>query len=110
MALDLYAGIPVTDHQAAPAWYQRLFGSPPVYGDGETEAVRESAGHRGVFVEVCPERAGRAMSTMFVDDSEAGVAGCGIAPAGRGACPGGVREAVFRGPEGAGFPFGGAAL
>ncbi|MES0832937.1 VOC family protein [Nocardiopsis tropica] len=101
MALDLYAGIPVTDHQAAPAWYERLFGSPPVYGDGETEAVRESAGRRRVFVEVCPERAGRAMSTVFVDDPEAGVAG---------ACPGGVREAVFRGPEGAGFPFGGAAL
>ncbi|XKK39475.1 hypothetical protein HFP72_00170 [Nocardiopsis sp. ARC36] len=49
------------------------------------------------------------MSTVFVDDSEAGGAGVGIASAGRGACPVGVREAVFRGPEGAGFPFGGAS-
>jgi hypothetical protein len=36
---DLYAAIPVPDHQAAPAWCERLFGSPPVYVAGETQAV-----------------------------------------------------------------------
>jgi hypothetical protein len=39
MAPDLYAAVPVTDHQAAPAWYERLFGSPPVCAAGGTEAV-----------------------------------------------------------------------
>jgi catechol 2,3-dioxygenase-like lactoylglutathione lyase family enzyme len=31
MAVDLFAGIPVTDYQAALAWYQRLLGSEPAF-------------------------------------------------------------------------------
>ncbi|WP_433701483.1 hypothetical protein [Nocardiopsis sp. CA-288880] len=47
MALDLYAGVPATDRQAAPARRGRLFGSPPPYGAGETEAVlRDPQGDR----------------------------------------------------------------
>jgi hypothetical protein len=29
MALDLFAGIPVTDYAAALPWYERLFGLTP---------------------------------------------------------------------------------
>jgi hypothetical protein len=29
MAVDLFAGIPISDYQAALAWYERLLGSPP---------------------------------------------------------------------------------
>ena len=44
MALDLYAGIPVSDYPSALAWYERLLGSPPRFVAGATEAVWELAG------------------------------------------------------------------
>ena len=68
MALDLYAGIPVSDYAAALEWYERLLGFPPTFVAGDTEAVWELAEHRSVFIEQCPEHAGHAMHTIFVDD------------------------------------------
>jgi catechol 2,3-dioxygenase-like lactoylglutathione lyase family enzyme len=46
MAIDLYAGIPVSDYAAALAWYQRLLGSPPTFVVSDTEALWELAEHR----------------------------------------------------------------
>jgi len=48
MAVDLYAGIPVDDYPAAPAWYAKPFGSPPTFVASDTEAVWELAEHRSV--------------------------------------------------------------
>jgi hypothetical protein len=71
MAIDLYAGIPVTDYTAALAWYQRLLGSPPTFVASDTEAVWELAEHRSVVIEQRPEHAGHALHTIFVDDLDA---------------------------------------
>jgi len=71
MAVDLYAGIPVSDYAPALAWYQRLLGSPPTFVASDTEAVWELAEHRSLVIEQLPEHAGHAMHVVFVDDFDA---------------------------------------
>ncbi|MGI5472938.1 VOC family protein [Streptomyces sp. CA-132043] len=83
MAVDLFAGIPVSDYAAALAWYERLLGAPPAFLPNDSEAVWELAEHRYVYVEHRPGHAGHAMHTLFVDDLDARVAGI----AGRGWSP-----------------------
>jgi predicted enzyme related to lactoylglutathione lyase len=111
--MDLFAGIPVSDHAAARAWYARLFGSPPSFVPTATEAVWELAEHRYVFIEQRPEHAGHARHLVFVDDLEALVAQIaerGLAPAEREAYANGARKAAYRDPDGNEFGFGGAPV
>jgi predicted enzyme related to lactoylglutathione lyase len=113
MALDLYAGIPVTEYAAALKWYERLLGSPPTFVASDTEAVWELAEHRSVFIEQRPERAGHAMHTIFVDDLDALVAQIaerGLDPAERETYSNGVCKATYRDPDGNEIGFGGAPL
>ncbi len=113
MAVDLYAGIPVGDFDAALAWYEQLFGAPPAFVAGDSEAVWELAAHRSVAIELRPERAGNAICTVFVDDFEERleqIADRGITPATRETYPNGVRHATYRDPEGNEISFGGAPL
>src|SRR4051812_42947578 len=49
-------------------WYERLLGAGPSFLPNDVEAVWELAEHRYVYVELLPERAGRAMHSLFVDD------------------------------------------
>ena len=110
MAVDLFAGIPVSDHERSLAWYERLLGSPPAFLPNDVEAVWELAEHRYVFTEVRPEHAGHAMHTLFVDDLDvrvAAAAGRGIEPAVRETYANGVRKVTFRDPDGNEIGFGG---
>ena len=112
MAIDLFAGIPVSDQGRAVAWYGRLLGSEPSFLPNATEAVWELAEHRWVFIEVRPEHAGHAMHTVFVDDLDAmlaAVAARGIQPAEQETYANGVRKVTFRDPDGNEIGFGGAA-
>ncbi|GKQ40534.1 VOC family protein [Streptomyces sp. A012304] len=113
MALDLFAGIPVSDYPTALDWYERLLGSPPTFVVSDTEAVWELAEHRSVFIEHRPGRAGQALHTVFVDDFDsrvAEIAGRGLEPTQRETYPNGVRKAVYRDPDGNEIGFGGAPL
>jgi hypothetical protein len=113
MALDLFAGIPVTEYAAALKWYERLLGSPPAFLPNDTEAVWELAEHRYVFIEQRPERAGHALHTIFVDDLDAIVAQIterGLDPAERETYSNGVRKITYRDPDGNEIGFGGAPL
>jgi predicted enzyme related to lactoylglutathione lyase len=113
MALDLFAGIPVTEYAVALKWYERLLGSPPAFLPNDTEAVWELAEHRYVFIEQRPERAGHALHTIFVDDLDAIVAQIterGIDPAERETYSNGVRKTTYRDPDGNEIGFGGAPL
>ena len=113
MAVDLFAGIPVSDYQRALDWYERLLGSDPSFFPNETEAVWELADHRFVFIEVRPEHAGHAMHTVFVDDLDARVEEIterGIESAERETYSNGVRKVTFRDPDGNEIGFGGAPL
>ena len=111
MALDLYAGIPVNDMPAALAWYEKLFGSPPTFIAGDTEAVWDLAEHRAVFIELAPAHAGHARHSIFVDDLDTTVAGIGargLEPVKRETYGNGVRKAAFADPDGNEVGFGGA--
>lgn len=111
MPLDLFTGIPVADSRSAPAWYVRLFGSPPAFVASDIEAVWELTAHRSVAVELLPEHAGHAMHTVFVDDFDAlvgRIAGRGLESVKRETYDNGVRKAVDRDPGGNEIVFGGA--
>ncbi len=94
MALDLFAGIPVSDYEAAKPWYERLLGGKPSFIPLATEAVWELAEHRFPYINEDAERAGRAIHTVFVEDLDARVADIssrGIEPEERITHPGKAR-------------------
>jgi catechol 2,3-dioxygenase-like lactoylglutathione lyase family enzyme len=111
VALDLFAGISVSDYQRALTWYERLLGSPPSFVAHATEAVWELAEHRFVFIEEQAEEAGHAQHTVLVDDLDAlveQIADRGIDPAERETYSNGVRKVTYRDPDGNEIGFGGA--
>jgi len=111
MALDLFAGIPVSDYAVALAWYERLLGSSPAFFPNETEAVWELAEHRYIYIVLRPEQAGSALHTVLVGDLDArvaGIAGRGLEPTRRETYQGGMRKITYRDPDGNEFGFGGA--
>jgi hypothetical protein len=113
MALDLFAGIPVSEYAAAVEWYERLLGSPPSFLPNDIEAVWELAEHRYVYIEQLPEHAGHAQHTIFVDDLDPRVAAIterGIEPVTRETYSNGVRKITYRDPYGNEIGFGGAPL
>lgn len=113
MALDLFAGIPVTDYAAALPWYEKLLGGPPSFFPHETEAVWEVAEHRSVYIVQLPERAGNAVLTLFVDDLDARVgqiAERGLEPSQRETYGNGVRKLTYRDADGNEIGFGGAPV
>lgn len=110
MALDLFAGIPVTDYAAALPWYERFFGGPPSFLPNDVEAVWEVAEHRYVYIVQDPGRAGNALVMSFVGDlgdRVAGLAERGVEPAERETYGNGVTKVVYRDPEGNELAFGG---
>jgi len=110
MALDLFAGIPVTDYAAALPWYERFFGAHPSFLPNDTEAVWEMAGHRYVYIVQDPERAGNALVLSFVGDLEdrvAAIARQGIEPAQREMYDNGVTKVTYRDADGNEISFGG---
>ena len=110
MALDLFAGIPVSDFAAAKPWYERLLGGEPSFLPHETEAAWQLAPHRFVFIVEDAERAGSAIPTMMVEDLDrlvAEIANRGIEPAARETYGSGARKAIYRDADGNEIGFGG---
>lgn len=113
MALELFAGILVTDYTAALAWYEGLFGSRPAFFPTDTEAVWELAEHRCVYIVQRSEHAGHAMHTILIDDLDTHVtevASRGLEPTNRETYANGVRKITYHDPDGNEFGFGGVAL
>lgn len=112
MALDLFAGIPVSDYEAARPWYERLLGSGPSFTPHATEAVWELAEHCYLYIDEDRKRAGHAVHTVFVEDLDARVAEMasrGIEPHERVGYPGKARKVIYRDADGNEIGFGGAA-
>ena len=110
MSLHLFAGIRVSDYEAARSWYERLLGAEPSFLPHATEAVWELAEHRFLFINEDAELAGRALHTIFVDDLDARVADIaarGIDPDERVTYPGKARKAIYRDADGNEVSFGG---
>ena len=101
--VDLFAGLLVSDHGRARAWYERFFGSPPSFSPHDTESVWELNEHGFAYILEDPERAGQSAITLFADDLEAmvdGLAGRGIEPAKRETYSNGVRKVTYRDADG----------
>jgi catechol 2,3-dioxygenase-like lactoylglutathione lyase family enzyme len=110
--LDLFAGIRVSDYEAAKGWYERLLGAEPSFIAHATEAVWELAEHRYLFIVEDVEGVGQALHTVFVDDLDAvvdDIASRGIEPEERVTYPGKARKAIYRDADGNEIGFGGAA-
>src|SRR5687768_14688088 len=103
MAIDLFAGLPVSDYERAVAWYAQLLGGPPAFAPDPTEAVWEVAEHRFLYIDVRPDDAGHGIVTVFLEDFDARVAAIserGLEPATRETYGNGVRKATYRDPDG----------
>jgi catechol 2,3-dioxygenase-like lactoylglutathione lyase family enzyme len=87
----LFAGIPVSDYDAAVAWYERLLGRPPDRLPTDGEAMWHVRDGGSIYVVVDAARAGRALVTVAVDD-------LGDLPSQPG--PGGMATAVLDDPDG----------
>ncbi len=110
MALDLFAGIPVTDYAVALPWYEQFFGGPPSFLPNDTEAVWEVAEHRYIYIVQDPGRAGNALVLSFVDDLDervAQIARRGIKPARRETYDSGATKVTYRDADGNEISFGG---
>jgi hypothetical protein len=110
MALDLFAGIPVTDYAAALPWYEQFFGGQPSFLPNDTEAVWEVAEHRFIYIVQEPERAGNALVLSFVDDLDdrvVTIAGRGIEPAKRETYDSGATKVIYQDADGNQISFGG---
>jgi hypothetical protein len=113
VTLDLFAGLVVTDHDAAVGWYEQLLGGPPTFEAHPKESVWEVAEHRYLYVEEVPDRAGHCEVTLFVGDLDerlAAIADRGLQPESLETYDNGVRKATFRDPDGNEIGFGGAPL
>jgi catechol 2,3-dioxygenase-like lactoylglutathione lyase family enzyme len=83
MAVRVFAGIPVRDYDSALEWYKRLLGAEPAFYPTDIEAVWQLAEDRYVYIIQDPDRAGGAVSMIWVDDPVAEVArisGQGLEP------------------------------
>ena len=110
MALDLFAGIPVTNYATALPWYEQFFGGKPSFLPNDIEAVWEVAEHGYLYIVQDPNRAGHALVLLFVEDLDSRVAEIarrGIEPAKRETLENGVRKAIYRDAEGNEISFGG---
>ena len=113
MAVDVFAGVPVSDYPRAVTWFERLLGTPATFEAHETECVWTLSDHGHVYVELRAEYAGHAMVTVFLDDLEGFVqaaAGRGIHPERRETYGNGVRKVTFRDPDGNELGFGGPPI
>ena len=109
MAVDLFAGVGVTDFDRAVTWFESLLGEPAAFVATDTEWVWTVAEHGWIYVVLQPERAGHGMLTVFLDDLDSFVesaAGRGIEP-GRETYENGVRKMVYLDPDGNEIGFGG---
>ena len=108
----LFAGIPVRDFASARAHYEQLLGAEPSMLPHDTEAVWEVGEQRFVYVVEDPDRAGRALVMLWVDDLEAELARLvagGFEPVADVTYDGSTRKVTFRDADGNELSFGGEA-
>jgi len=100
---ELFAGIPVSDFDAALDWYRRLFGSDPSFFPNAKEAVWAVGDHRWIYIIVEPERAGGSIQTIMCDDLEpviAGISNRGLEYNEEEFPAEGVRKVMYHDPDG----------
>lgn len=103
MEIDVFAGIAVTDLARSREWYDALLGDVETFVPNDTEQVWTLGVGRHVYVEVDPERAGRSVCTLFVEDLDGFLIAAterGLRPESEETYDNGVRKTIFRDPDG----------
>jgi len=106
---EVFAGIPTADLEVARVWYERLLGRPPDMIPNDNEATWQLTGSGWIYLVGDPERAGRALVTVLVDDLErfvADVATRGVDLGAIDTLPGVVRTSAIVDPDGNRVTFG----
>jgi catechol 2,3-dioxygenase-like lactoylglutathione lyase family enzyme len=71
----LFAGVAITDLEAARLWYERLFGGPADIVPNENELMWRAAADAGwLYIVVDEPRAGKALAALAVADLNAELA------------------------------------
>ena len=70
----LFAGLLVSDIDAATEWYATFFGAPPAFRPNDCESVWQVVPTGSVYIKADPERAGHGVLTIAVPDLEIEVA------------------------------------
>ena len=105
---DLFAGLLVSDREAAVRWWSAALGADPVMFPNDTEAVWEVGEHRYVYVDadLGERQPGHADVTLFLDESDdldervRAMAGRGVEPTLDETYDNGVRKVTFTDPDG----------
>ena len=97
----VFAGLPVSEYDAAVAWYEQLLGKPPDMLPTDGEAMWHLREGASLYVVVDPERAGGGHAALAVDalGSLPGEPGPGGMPTAVLADPDGNRLTVFEDPS-----------
>jgi predicted enzyme related to lactoylglutathione lyase len=106
---EVFAGLPVEDLHASVEWYGRLLGREPDFYPNDNEAVWDLGGRGWIYVVVDPERAGRSLLTVLVDDLEEqieAISGRGLDMGEIDEVPGAVRKSAIEDPDGNRVTFG----
>jgi hypothetical protein len=107
--MTLFAGVRVSEFEAARAWYERLLGREPSFLPHDTEAVWMLGEQHAVYILEDAPGAGHGLLTIMVDDLDAlvaEIAARGIEPDEREEYPGKARKAIFRDADGNEIGFG----
>ena len=70
MAVGMFAGIAVSNFGVALEWYQKLLGAKPTFFPNDVEAVWQLAENRHVCIIQDANRAGGAVSMIWVDEPD----------------------------------------
>jgi predicted enzyme related to lactoylglutathione lyase len=100
---EVFAGIAVADRDAALAWYERLFGRGPDLIPNDNEAAWQLTDTGWIYIVGDPDRSGRSLVTLLVDDLEehvAELAGRGVGTGEIDVVPGVVQTTVITDPDG----------
>jgi hypothetical protein len=74
VAVGVFAGVPVRHFASALQWFERLLGAEPSFYPNDVEAVWQLGEDRYVYIIEDQDRAGGAVSMIWVDDPVAEVA------------------------------------
>jgi hypothetical protein len=99
----VFAGVVVVNRDQAADWYERLLGRPPDFLPNEAEAVWQVAETASIYLLADPDRAGRSIMTLVVDDLAATleeISGRGIATGAIEEIQGAGRKSVITDPDG----------
>ena len=103
---DLFAGLLVSDLDAAERWWTAALGTDPVMRPNDREVVWAVEAHGYVYVEVPedPDRVpGHGLVTLFVpdlDERAAAIAARGVEPSRREDYGNGARKVTYTDPDG----------